>query len=414
MKRASSPPEATFIRGASGVPGLAATMNSIRSMPDGPGFPASVSICRFEARPLQLERRQFGHHRLVERLGRLAPLVGQLLGGGIIGLARGPARPARASSGCRRRRSAPASSVSKRSRTCASVSTVHLYLRAAARSAKSRSSDFSSSFGSKTKARCASAMRALGLADLGQHPVERLADMVEPAARRLAPPLELAQRRVEARHRRAVSGERFLGIARALRHIARPTSSSGALRRASLPRRRWGSAREVLRPHVRDSRARPRPAPSGCDARSELGLAPRWRVPQGRNLCRSASSAAEGIEQAAVGGDVDQRAVGVLAVDLGQRAGDLAQQIQADRLVVDGGTARAIGILDAADDQFAVRIDALLLEDGEGRMRCAAARRLPSPRRARHPPAPAWSRRARPAPGPAHRAGWICRRRSRR
>ena len=73
MKRASSPPDATFIRGASGVPGLAATMNSIRSMPDGPGFPASVSIWRFEARPLELERRQFGHDRLVERLGRLAP-----------------------------------------------------------------------------------------------------------------------------------------------------------------------------------------------------------------------------------------------------------------------------------------------------------------------------------------------------
>ena len=66
---------------------------------------------------------------------------------------------------------------------------------------------------------------------------------------------------------------------------------------------------------------------------------------------------AEGIEQAAVGGDVDQRAVGVLAVDLGQCAGDLAQQVEAHRLVVDGGTARAIGILDAADDEFALRID---------------------------------------------------------
>ena len=38
MKRASSPPEATFISGASGVPGLAATRNSTRSMPCGPGL----------------------------------------------------------------------------------------------------------------------------------------------------------------------------------------------------------------------------------------------------------------------------------------------------------------------------------------------------------------------------------------
>ncbi len=97
---------------------------------------------------------------------------------------------------------------------------------------------------------------------------------------------------------------------------------------------------------------------------------------------------AEGIEQAAVGGDVDQRAVGMLAVDLGQRTGDLAQQVEAHRLVVDGGAARAVGILDAADDEFALGIDALLLQDGEGRVRCAAARRPPSPRRARHRPAP--------------------------
>ncbi len=66
---------------------------------------------------------------------------------------------------------------------------------------------------------------------------------------------------------------------------------------------------------------------------------------------------AEGIEQAAVGGDVHQRAVGMLAVDLGQRAGDLAQQVEAHRLVVDGGAAGAIGILDAADDEFALGID---------------------------------------------------------
>ncbi len=67
--------------------------------------------------------------------------------------------------------------------------------------------------------------------------------------------------------------------------------------------------------------------------------------------------------------DVDQRAIGMLAVDLGQRAGDLAQQIEADRLVVDRRTARAVGILDAADDQFAVGLDALFLEHGESHVR---------------------------------------------
>ncbi len=45
MKRASSPPEATFISGDNGVPGFAATTNSTRSTPCGPGFPASLVIC---------------------------------------------------------------------------------------------------------------------------------------------------------------------------------------------------------------------------------------------------------------------------------------------------------------------------------------------------------------------------------
>src|SRR5205807_9310703 len=44
MKRASSPPEATLINGASGVPGLAATRNSILSMPWGPSLVSSTSI----------------------------------------------------------------------------------------------------------------------------------------------------------------------------------------------------------------------------------------------------------------------------------------------------------------------------------------------------------------------------------
>ena len=43
-KRASSPPEATFISGPGLVPGLVCTQNSTRSMPFGPGAAASVSI----------------------------------------------------------------------------------------------------------------------------------------------------------------------------------------------------------------------------------------------------------------------------------------------------------------------------------------------------------------------------------
>ena len=65
---------------------------------------------------------------------------------------------------------------------------------------------------------------------------------------------------------------------------------------------------------------------------------------------------------------IDQGAIGMLAMDLGHLAGDLAQQIEADRLVIDEGPARAVRHLDAADDQFRIGVDPLLFEDGEGRM----------------------------------------------
>jgi len=64
--------------------------------------------------------------------------------------------------------------------------------------------------------------------------------------------------------------------------------------------------------------------------------------------------------------NIDQSPVGMLAMDLGKRHGDLPQQVEADGLIVDGGAAGAIGILDAADDQLALRIDPLILQNGEG------------------------------------------------
>ena len=98
-------------------------------------------------------------------------------------------------------------------------------------------------------------------------------------------------------------------------------------------------------------------------------LGGRGARPKRGNVIHLGLVTAEGIEQAAVCGDVDQRTVGMLAMNLGQRAGDLTQQVQAHRLVVDGRAARTVGVLDAADYKFVVRINTLLLEDCESRMR---------------------------------------------
>ena len=57
MKRASSPPEATFIIGPGRVPGLVCTQNSTRSVPSGPRLRPRLSIWVEESRMFELQRR---------------------------------------------------------------------------------------------------------------------------------------------------------------------------------------------------------------------------------------------------------------------------------------------------------------------------------------------------------------------
>ena len=78
--------------------------------------------------------------------------------------------------------------------------------------------------------------------------------------------------------------------------------------------------------------------------------------------------AAKGVEQVAMGGRVDQRAFVVLAVDLDQRAADVAHQRDAGRLVVDEDAGAAVGGLHAAQDDVAVVVERVFGEDGARRM----------------------------------------------
>ena len=71
----------------------------------------------------------------------------------------------------------------------------------------------------------------------------------------------------------------------------------------------------------------------------------------------------EGVEQAAVGGGIDQRALVVLAVDLDQGGTDRLQRLHADRLVVDEGAGAAVGELDPAEDHLAGIVQPVLRED---------------------------------------------------
>ena len=81
------------------------------------------------------------------------------------------------------------------------------------------------------------------------------------------------------------------------------------------------------------------------------------RLPQRGDPGGIGFQAAEGIEQAAVGAGVDQRALVVLAVDLDQRLAQLLHHLHAHRLIVDESAGAAIGELHAAQDQIVLGRD---------------------------------------------------------
>ena len=65
---------------------------------------------------------------------------------------------------------------------------------------------------------------------------------------------------------------------------------------------------------------------------------------------------------------IDEGAVVVLPVDLDGRRADGAQNLDADRLVVDEGAGAPVGELDPTQDQVALRIDVALRRDAPGGM----------------------------------------------
>ena len=78
---------------------------------------------------------------------------------------------------------------------------------------------------------------------------------------------------------------------------------------------------------------------------------------------------AKGIEDRAVPRGIEQSALVMLAMDLDQFVAELAQQRDADRLVVDEGTRAAVARLYAAQNEIALGIETVVAENGAGGMR---------------------------------------------
>ena len=81
-----------------------------------------------------------------------------------------------------------------------------------------------------------------------------------------------------------------------------------------------------------------------------IGLTRRRKLP---------GEAAEGVDEGAMLGGVDEGAVVVLAVDLHQGGADLTHGLHADRLVIDECAGAAIGHLQAPQDQIAIDDDVM-------------------------------------------------------
>ena len=74
------------------------------------------------------------------------------------------------------------------------------------------------------------------------------------------------------------------------------------------------------------------------------------------------------IKQAAVGRGIDQRPLIMLAMNFHQCGADRFQGLHADRLVVDEGAGAAVGKLHPSQDHLAGIVEAIVAEDGGGRM----------------------------------------------
>ena len=367
MKRASSPPDATFISGPGFVPGLVWAQNSTRSKPGGIAALLVRRDLGDEAGALEPQRRQLLLHRAVERLRGAPPAGGERsrrrdVGGvglgdraleraelflagvdrlhvGGVALAelgepigrhgvfprRGAKReqpllgllelarielglrgsPARGRRGPRRSRRAPRRAPGRKDRRApAPAPPRRSSLRSAAESVGT-----GEPWPASVSKRIGEVLRHL----LGLHHDETA----------------LGERRLLAGLRRE-RAELLDGMAQEIGRLA-GALDPGAMLVQRRPRLAQGARRRF--------------------DRARLGL-----------------QAAEGVEDRAVRRRIDERALVMLAVDLDERGADRAQHLHAHRLVVDEGAGAAVRELHPAQDEVAVGVDLGALGDAARRM----------------------------------------------
>ena len=197
--------------------------------------------------------------------------------------------------------------------------------------------------------------------------VERLHRGLQQPRRLRGAALQPAHRRRQGRHRRRAAGHSLVGLAQIARDLLALHHLGAAIRQRGFlasPGRQLGELlNRVTQPVGFARRALDIGAMAG-----DRGFGLAAGIPQPLDGGGIGLQARIGIEQAAMGRRIDQRAGVVLAVDFHQRRTEILQRLHADRLIVDEGAGAAVGKLHAAQDQCLAGLDVAFDEQRAGRM----------------------------------------------
>ena len=391
-------------------PGLVRTLKAMASMPDGPAFSASLWISTMNSARSSLSAGSSAITALVSACAVSCRRTDSCLAASMKASRVSPTRASIIAS-----RSSPASR-SPRSATIwaassGKASTVTLYLRAAPRSANSRSSVSSRSRGLKSAdlsavstAVCASASAlstassaaTVSFSSSGASWALRSSRRIRPLITGIGEPWPLSTS-LASLMSLAVFSAFIISERRSARSSSSP-STGWSFSSSSTEARRKSASRRAASTLAR------------WDLSAPLRLAPGLMQTPGIGCARS--QAAEGVEQRPVRIGLHQRPVVVLAVDLDKAEPRLAHQRHACRLIIEKHPCPAIGRLHTAEHQVAIVVDAVVTQQESRRVigRDIETPRSPGPCR-RHG-AQGCHRRGRRVPATENQEEWICPHRS--
>ena len=359
MNRASSPPDATFISGPGRVPGLVSTQNSTRSNPSGPPACGSLSTRVVKRARSSFRGAELLRDGCIDPFRRAFARIGQcarrLLVSGLRRTGFGPQRGDARLGFAKRRKVGREPLLQGRQ-------SLDGHLIFAGRAAQGEQPlldplQFARIEIRRAQGRIERRARAFERVESLAH---RLDCRAEQRLRARAAPLQPPQRARDRGNRRMIAADDILRVGQFARDLLRRhhvLPARGERRLLALLRGERGEF--VMRvAQVIGLGARRREARFLPDQRRRRLFHGAVRIAHGESL---RLQSAMHVEKVAMRRRIDERAVVMLSVDLDQRAGDHAQRLRADGLIVDEGARAPVRHLHAPQHEIAVDVDRLFV-----------------------------------------------------